>query len=116
MAFGESHTYANGLKVSLSAPVEYVSESGFADTDNAVRFDITITNTSKKPVVVFYAQPDVTDEQGRAAESVFDGHMPKAISGTVAPGATATGSAAYEVPKGVKTLRAEISPDCCSTP
>ncbi|MER6392161.1 DUF4352 domain-containing protein [Streptomyces sp. NPDC001523] len=110
LAFGESHTYANGLKVSLSAPVEYVSKSGFADLDNAVRFDITITNTSKKPVTVFYAQPDVTDERGRAAESVFDGYMPKTISGTVAPGATATGSAAYEVPKGTRTIRAEISP------
>ncbi|MEV6574564.1 DUF4352 domain-containing protein [Streptomyces sp. NPDC051577] len=110
LAFGQSHTYANGLKVSLSAPVEYVSESGFADVDNAVRFDITITNTSKKTVTVFYAQPDVTDEQGRAAESVFDGHMPKTIAGAVAPGATATGSAAYEVPKGARTIRAEISP------
>ncbi|MFD9535685.1 DUF4352 domain-containing protein [Streptomyces sp. NPDC060010] len=110
LAFGESHTYANGLKVSLSAPVEYVSKSGFADLGNAVKFDITITNTSKKPVTVFYAQPDVTDERGRAAESVFDGYMPKAISGTVAPGATATGSAAYEVPKGTRTIRAEISP------
>ncbi|MFF3426311.1 DUF4352 domain-containing protein [Streptomyces sp. NPDC002602] len=109
LAFGESHTYANGLKVSLSTPVEYVSKS-HADIDNAVKFDITITNTSKKPITVIYLQPDVTDERGRSAETVFDGYMPKAISQTVAPGATATGSSAYEVPKGTKTLRAEISP------
>lgn len=108
--FGSTVSYANGLRVSLSTPEKYVTKRKYIEVGNAVRIDIKITNSSDKPVNVIYAVPSVHDAQGHRAKLVFDVDTPKMITGTIQPGATATGTAAYEVPEGTAYVTAEVSP------
>ncbi|MET9607151.1 DUF4190 domain-containing protein [Streptomyces sp. NPDC006512] len=110
LAFGETFTYPNGIKVSLSSPKKYVTSSEYIEVGNAVQVTMTITNTTDKPHEVIYAVPDVTDEKGNEGKLVYDGRMPKDISGTVKPGETATGTIAYEVPAGTRNINAQVSP------
>ncbi|MFF1557069.1 hypothetical protein [Streptomyces sp. NPDC058279] len=108
--FGSTVDYPNGVRVSLSEPKEYVTKSKYIEVGNAVGMDITITNTSDKPIEVIYALPTVRDEHGGRGKLVFDGATPKMVTGTIRPDATATGFAAYEVPEGTKRITAEVSP------
>ncbi|MEV6687727.1 DUF4190 domain-containing protein [Streptomyces sp. NPDC051130] len=108
--FGSTVSYANGLRVSLSTPEKYVTKRTYIEVGNAVRINIKITNSSDKPVRVIDAVPSVHDAQGKRAKLVFDVDTPKMITGTIQPGATATGTAAYEIPEGTTQLTAEVSP------
>ncbi|MDX3539956.1 DUF4190 domain-containing protein, partial [Streptomyces sp. MB09-01] len=116
LPFGETFTYPNGVKVSLSAPTEYKPKGIIARerVKNAIQLTVTITNGSSSPHEVIYAMPNVRDEQGMTAEMVFDsggsgGSVPKMIKGSILPGASASGIVAFEVPEGTKSITADIS-------
>ncbi|MFE6837182.1 hypothetical protein ACFVFI_20405 [Streptomyces sp. NPDC057705] len=116
LPFGETFTYPNGVKVSLSAPTKYEPKGIIARerVKNAIQLTVTITNGSSAPHEVIYAMPNVRDEQGMTADMVFDsggsgGSVPKMIKGSILPGASASGVVAFEVPEGTKSITADIS-------
>ncbi|MFF4265826.1 DUF4352 domain-containing protein [Streptomyces virginiae] len=112
LPFGEKFTYPNGVTVSLSVPTKYKPKDAFARdrVKNAVELTVTITNNSNAPFDVLLSSPNVRDDQGMPAESVFDGNMPKSIRGSLLPGETASGVEAFEVPEGTKSVTADIRP------
>ncbi|MFE2851312.1 DUF4190 domain-containing protein, partial [Streptomyces lavendulae] len=110
VAFGQTVTYPNGIQVTLSAPKRYTTSNKYLPVGNAVEVTFTITNTSKRPHDVVYAMPNLTDDKGAEGKLVFDGRMPKRIQGTIQPGESATGTAAFEVPDGTRSVSAELSP------
>lgn len=110
LAFGRTYTYPNGIKVTLSVPTEYQTPSEYVDIGHAVRLTFTITNDSAQPHQVIYAMPTVRDDKGAEGKTVFDTNMPKWIQGTIRPGESATGSAAFEVPEGTRSISAQLSP------
>ncbi|MFF5803409.1 hypothetical protein [Streptomyces sp. NPDC012746] len=110
LAFGETYTYPNGVKVSLSKPKKYVTKNKYSDLGNAVVLTLTITNGSTEPHNVIYAMPNVRDENGMTAKLAFDGDVPKMIRGDILPGQSASGVAAFEVPEGTERITADISP------
>ncbi|MFD8022889.1 DUF4352 domain-containing protein [Streptomyces lavendulae] len=110
VAFGQTVTYPNGIQVTLSAPKRYTTSNKYLPVGNAVEVTFTITNTSKRPHDVVYAMPNLTDDKGAEGKLVFDGRMPKRIQGTIQPGESATGTAAFEVPEGTRSVSAELSP------
>ncbi len=110
LPFGETYTYPNGIKVSLSAPKKYVTKSKYSKVGNAVEMTLTITNNSTQPHNVIYAMPNVRDDKGMTAKLVFDGDVPKMISGDILPGESASGVVAFEVPEGTTRISADISP------
>ncbi|MFD5415561.1 DUF4190 domain-containing protein [Streptomyces nojiriensis] len=112
LPFGETFTYPNGVKVSLSVPTKYEAQNKYSREriKNAVQLTVTITNGSSAPHEVIYAVPNVRDEQGMAADMVYDsGSVPKMIRGSILPGETASGIVAFEVPEGTKSITADIS-------
>ncbi|MGW3325375.1 DUF4352 domain-containing protein [Streptomyces virginiae] len=112
LPFGESFTYPNGVKVSLSVPTKYEAKDPYFGKkfENAVQITVTITNNSNAPFDVLLASPNVRDDQGMPADSVHDGTMPRTIRGSLLPGETASGVEAFEVPKGTKSITADIRP------
>ncbi|MFI8361419.1 DUF4190 domain-containing protein [Streptomyces sp. NPDC085612] len=117
LPFGETFTYPNGVKVSLSAPTKYEPKGITAREriKNAIQLTVTITNGSKEPHEVIYAMPNVRDDKGMTADMVFDSGgsagstVPKMIRGSILPGETASGIVAFEVPEGTKSITADIS-------
>ncbi|MFD5508589.1 hypothetical protein ACFWIB_12560 [Streptomyces sp. NPDC127051] len=111
LPFGETYTYPNGIKVTLSAPKKYVTKNKYSTVGNAVEFTLTITNDSTETHNVIYAVPNVRDGKGMTAKLAFDGgDVPKMIRGDILPGESASGILAYEVPEGTDHLSADISP------
>ncbi|MEU7507947.1 DUF4352 domain-containing protein, partial [Streptomyces lavendulae] len=110
LPFGQTFTYPNGIQVSLSTPKRYTSSNKYLPVGNAVEVSFTITNTSKRPHDVIYAMPKLADDKGAEGKLVFDGRLPKRIQGTIRPGESATGTAAFEVPEGTRSVSATLSP------
>ncbi|MFE5769173.1 DUF4190 domain-containing protein [Streptomyces sp. NPDC056485] len=111
LAFGETYSYPNGIKVTLSKPKKYVTKNKYSTVGNAVEFTLTITNNSTETHNVIYAVPNVRDDKGMTAKLAFDGgDVPKMIRGDILPGESASGVLAYEVPEGTEHLVADISP------
>ncbi|KOU12920.1 hypothetical protein ADK52_39090, partial [Streptomyces sp. WM6372] len=111
LPFGETYTYPNGIKVTLSKPKKYVTKNKYSTVGNAVEFTLTITNNSTETHNVIYAVPNVRDDKGMTAKLAFDGgDVPKMIRGDILPGESASGILAYEVPEGTDHLSADISP------
>nr|WSW46122.1 DUF4352 domain-containing protein [Streptomyces sp. NBC_01001] len=110
LPFGETYTYPNGIKVTLSTPKKYVTKSRYSQVGNAVEMTLTITNGSSAAHNVIYAMPNVRDEKGMTAKLVFDGDVPKMIKGDILPGESASGVVAFEVPEGTERISADISP------
>ncbi|MFF3651321.1 DUF4190 domain-containing protein [Streptomyces sp. NPDC002181] len=111
LAFGETYSYPNGIKVTLSKPKKYVTKNKYSTVGNAVEFTLTITNNSTETHNVIYAVPNVRDDKGMTAKLAFDGgDVPKMIRGDILPGESASGILAYEVPEGTEHLVADISP------
>ncbi|MER6449513.1 hypothetical protein [Streptomyces venezuelae] len=112
LPFGETFTYSNGIKVSLSVPTAYEPKSKYSREriKNAVQLTVTITNGSTEPHDVIFAVPNVRDDQGMTADIVYDGgQVPKMLSGSVLPGESASGIMAFEVPEGTRSISADIT-------
>ncbi|MFF4011474.1 DUF4352 domain-containing protein [Streptomyces sp. NPDC001717] len=113
LPFGETFTYDNGVKVSLSAPKEYEPKGVLArESKNPIQITVTITNGSAEPYEVLFPMPSVRDEQGETAKVIYDGSagVPKVIRGSIMPGQSASGVVAFDLPDGTKNITADISP------
>ncbi|MFJ7249783.1 DUF4190 domain-containing protein [Kitasatospora sp. NPDC098652] len=103
LGFGQSYTFADGLKVTMAAPAPYVpDETVFPAPKNStiIQVRITVTNTGSKDVsLVGSGLPTVKDANGGLVTALIDGSgRMKFIGNSLAPGAEATGVSAYALP------------------
>ena len=115
LKFGETFTYEDGIKVTVSQPKAHKPDGfavGHAKGNSAFQVTITIVNGSKKAIDVTGALPDAKDAEGADAEMVFDGsNATKPFEGKVLPGKQAKGDYTFSVPAAAAgSLQVEISP------
>ncbi|WP_424216832.1 hypothetical protein ACN20G_32515 (plasmid) [Streptomyces sp. BI20] len=100
LAFGGTHTYPNGVTVTVGAPEPFTPgryESGAAEGERLLRFEVTVTNGSTQsvnPVVL----PAVRDGLGVDTKAYYGASGHKPMPPTLAPGGTATGRHAFLLP------------------
>ncbi|OII65214.1 hypothetical protein BJP40_17720 [Streptomyces sp. CC53] len=112
LAAGATHTYADGLEITVSAPKPFEpSEYALDHTEGNQAYQVTVTveNGSKKDFVA-----DGVLLEGRAgadgvdAPQIYDEGL-DGLSGTVLPGKKATATYAFDAPADAKTLTVEVS-------
>ncbi|MCP3758067.1 DUF4352 domain-containing protein [Streptomyces sp. TBY4] len=114
LAWGKPYTYEDGVQVTVQGAVPYKPSSTAyppeARNANAVKVTVKIVNNSGAALDVSLALPHARDDQGTEAEMAFDGSVPKMFKGSVMAGESMTGTFAFVVPKGTKSLHFEIAP------
>ncbi|MFE4634155.1 DUF4352 domain-containing protein [Streptomyces sp. NPDC056773] len=114
LAWGKPYTYEDGVQVTVQSAVPYKPSSTAYPTEarnaNAVKVTVKIVNNSGAALDVSLALPHARDDQGTEAEMAFDGSVPKMFKGSVMAGESMTGTFAFVVPKGTKSLHFEIAP------
>lgn len=116
LEFGATHTYDDGVKVTVSKPAPYSPDafaSGHKAGNVAVQFTITIVNGGKKTLDVTTALPTLRDANGTDVEMVFDGsNGTKPFSGKVLAGKQARSTFAFSVPAdAAKEVQLQIGPE-----
>ncbi|GAA2804679.1 DUF4190 domain-containing protein [Streptomyces showdoensis] len=115
LKFGETFTYEDGIKVTVSKPRAHKPDefaAGFTKGNKAFQVTVTIVNGSKEAVDITAALPNASDANGAAAEMVFDGsYATKPFEGKVLPGKQAKADFTFGVkPDAAGELQVEISP------
>ncbi|MCJ0867974.1 DUF4352 domain-containing protein [Streptomyces sp. AP-93] len=114
LAWGKPYTYEDGVQVTVQRAVPYEPSSTAyppeARNGNAVKVTVKIVNKTETALDVSLALPHARDDQGTEAEMAFDGSVPKMFNGSVMAGESMTGTFAFVVPEGTKSLHFEISP------
>ncbi|MFD7341200.1 DUF4352 domain-containing protein [Streptomyces violascens] len=99
--FGESHTYDDGVKITVAAPTEYTPGKrvlGLEKGDRAFRVNITITNGSNDTLNLDFAQPHAKDANGEDIYDILDTKAErKPFRGRLGPGEQAEGQYAFPV-------------------
>ncbi|MEU3714042.1 hypothetical protein [Streptomyces catenulae] len=116
LAFGETYTFSDGLKVTVGKPVPFTPDefaNGHAEGNKAIEVTVTVVNTGEKRVRIKTGLPDVSDADGASAELVIDGSgRQKVLDGYVLPGRTMVGAYAFSLPpKAAGRAEVEFSPD-----
>ncbi|MDQ8701355.1 DUF4190 domain-containing protein [Streptomyces sp. LHD-70] len=116
LKFGATHTYDDGVKVTVSKPKAYSPDefaAGHKAGNVAVQFTITIVNGGKKTMDVTTALPTLRDAKGADVEMVFDGsNATKPFNGKVLAGKQAQGSFAFSLPAdATKEVQLEVGPE-----
>ncbi|MFM9367525.1 DUF4190 domain-containing protein [Streptomyces sp. Da 82-17] len=116
LKFGATHTYDDGVKVTVSKPKPYSPDefaAGHKDGNVAVQFTITIVNGGKKTMDVTTALPTLRDAKGADVEMVFDGsNGTKPFNGKLLAGKQAQGNFAFSVPAdATKEVQLEVGPE-----
>ncbi|MFG3035682.1 DUF4190 domain-containing protein [Streptomyces sp. NPDC048330] len=115
LAFGRTHMYPDGVKVTVSVPAPYRPDgfaAGYEKGDTALRVTITIVNGSDRPLDVTTALPDARDAEGAQASTIFDGSGgTEMFRGTVLPGKQAKAGYAFSLPADAdEELQLELAP------
>ncbi|MEU8680321.1 DUF4190 domain-containing protein [Streptomyces sp. NPDC048611] len=121
LSFGESYTFENGLKVTVTTPKPYTPDDfvlGHAKGNKAVQVTVKVVNTGAERVKVDTGLPEVSDADGASAELVIDGSgRQKVITGYVLPGREAVGKYAFSLPPdAADRVEVEFSPDAMEWP
>ncbi|MFD7334939.1 DUF4352 domain-containing protein [Streptomyces violascens] len=99
--FGESHTYDDGVTITVAAPTEYTPGKrviGLEKGDRAFRVNITITNGSTDALNLDFAQPHAKDANGTDIYDILDTKAErKPFRGQLGPGEQAQGQYAFPV-------------------
>ncbi|MEW1695986.1 DUF4190 domain-containing protein [Streptomyces sp. NPDC091278] len=116
LAFGKTHTYDDGVKVTVSAPRHYRPDAfaaGYEKGQTAVQFTITIVNGGDRALNVASALPTAKDAKGTEAGAIFDGsRATEMFRGTVLPGKRATSDFTFALPAGAdKEIQVELEPE-----
>lgn len=116
LEFGETYTYENGLKITVSKPQPYVPDDyvlGHAKGNKAVQVIVTAVNDGTAKVDFKTGLPNVSDADGADAELLIDGSgRQKVLTGNLLPGKRAVGKYAYSLPPGAADrMQVEFSPD-----
>ncbi|MFJ5830126.1 hypothetical protein [Streptomyces sp. NPDC093089] len=115
LAFGRTHTYEDGVKVTVSVPKRYRPDgfaAGYEKGDTALRVTITIVNGSGEALDVTTALPDARDAEGARASTIFDGsRATEMFRGTVLPGKQVKAGYAFALPAHADgELQIELAP------
>ncbi|MFD7320942.1 DUF4190 domain-containing protein [Streptomyces sp. NPDC059875] len=115
LAFGRSHTYPDGVEITVSKPRSYQPDQfavRHAKGNKAFQVTITIVNGSKTPLDLSTALPDASDAEGSPADTVFDGSdATEPFRGTVLPGKQAKSTYAFSMPAGAaREMQLEMAP------
>ncbi|MFE4862809.1 DUF4190 domain-containing protein [Streptomyces sp. NPDC056670] len=113
--YGESHTYDDGVTVTVAAPTEYTPGKralGLEKGDRAFLVHITVTNHSSEPVDANFLQPRVKDANGAGVDFLLDTKAGmKLLQGELAPGDTAEGQYAFPVsPAAARNFQVSLHP------
>ncbi|MEV6331702.1 DUF4190 domain-containing protein [Streptomyces sp. NPDC051909] len=115
LKFGDTFTYEDGIKVTVSKPRAHTPDgfaAGHAKGNKAFQVTITIVNGSGKTLDVTTALPDAKDAEGATADMVFDGsYASKPFEGKVLPGKQAKADYTFSLPSAAAgELQVELSP------
>ncbi|WP_367825124.1 DUF4190 domain-containing protein [Streptomyces sp. LMG1-1-1.1] len=115
LAFGRTHTYEDGVEVTVSVPKPYRPDgfaAGYEKGDTALRVTITIVNGGDEALDVTTALPDARDAQGARASTIFDGSgATEMFRGTVLPGKQVKAGYAFALPSDADgELQIELAP------
>ncbi|WP_053723931.1 DUF4190 domain-containing protein [Streptomyces sp. WM6378] len=112
--FGATHTYPDGVQVTVSRPAPYApdaSASGHRKGNRAIRFTVTIVNDSDASIDVTSAVPTARGSDGIEVEAIYDDeHATSMFAGALEPGGRARGEFAFSMPPGSKTVDFQIGP------
>ncbi|WP_255306131.1 DUF4190 domain-containing protein [Streptomyces sp. Wb2n-11] len=116
LAFGETYTYENGLKVTVSGPRPFVPDEfafGHPKGNKAVEVTVTVVNGGSEKTDLKTGLPRVGDADGADAELLIDGSgRQKVLTGMLLPGKRAVGKYAFSLPAGAADrIRVTFSPD-----
>ncbi|WP_414504506.1 DUF4190 domain-containing protein [Streptomyces sp. NEAU-L66] len=116
LSFGESYTFEDGLKVTVTKPEPFTPDDyvlGHAKGNKAVQVTVKVVNTGTERVKVDTGLPEVSDANGASTELVIDGSgRQKVITGYVLPGKEAVGKYAFSLPRdAADRIEVEFSPD-----
>ncbi|AWN31175.1 DUF4190 domain-containing protein [Streptomyces sp. NEAU-S7GS2] len=116
LSFGESYTFEDGLKVTVTKPEPFTPDDyvlGHAKGNKAVQVTVKVVNTGTERVKVDTGLPEVSDANGASTELVIDGSgRQKVITGYVLPGKEAVGKYAFSLPPdAADRIEVEFSPD-----
>ncbi|WP_327356556.1 DUF4190 domain-containing protein [Streptomyces sp. NBC_01304] len=116
LKFGGTHTYDDGVKVTVAKPKPYTPDefaAGHEKGNVAIQVTITIKNGSKKTLDINTALPTLRDGKGSDAEMVFDGsNGTKPFNGKLLPGKQAVSQFAFSLPaNATKDLQLEVGPE-----
>ncbi|WP_328307822.1 DUF4352 domain-containing protein [Streptomyces sp. NBC_00442] len=115
--FGESHTYEDGVTVTVLRPSEFTLTGSYVPPglhkgDRTFHLDLTIVNDSDDSLNLDFAQPHVKDAAGNEVNALFyskAGYTP--FGGSLAPGERATAQYSYPVsPDAAARLQVEVHP------
>ncbi|MFD5327647.1 DUF4190 domain-containing protein [Streptomyces sp. NPDC127092] len=115
LKFGDTFTYEDGIKVTVSKPRAYQPD-GFAVShkkgNKAFQVTVTVVNGGKQPLDAAVVLPEATDANGAAAEMVFDGSLASApFSGKILPGKQAKSDFTFSLPADAAgEMQVEMSP------
>ncbi|MEU8781062.1 DUF4190 domain-containing protein [Streptomyces sp. NPDC048637] len=116
LSFGESYTFENGLKVTVTKPEPFTPDDyvlGHAKGNKAIQVTVKVVNTGTERVKVDTGLPEVSDADGASTELVIDGSgRQKVVTGYVLPGKEAVGKYAFSLPPdAADRIEVEFSPD-----
>ncbi|MER7519021.1 DUF4352 domain-containing protein [Streptomyces sp. NPDC126499] len=114
LAAGETTSYDDGLKVTVSAAKPYTpgeSAVGHTEGNKAYQVTITLENTGKKAFDAALALPEVrAGKDGVTAEQIIDDKVSAGFQGSVLPGKKATATFAFDAPADARNLTVELAP------
>ncbi|MFE3069858.1 DUF4190 domain-containing protein [Streptomyces sp. NPDC059247] len=116
LALGKTHTYDDGVKVTVSAPRHYRPDAfaaGYEKGQTAVQVTVTIVNGGDRTLDVTTALPVAKDAKGAEAGAIFDGsRATEMFRGKVLPGKRATSDFAFALPAGAdQEIQVELEPE-----
>ncbi|MGW2019113.1 DUF4190 domain-containing protein [Streptomyces sp. NPDC001927] len=115
LKFGQTFTYEDGIKVTVSKPRAYQPDqfaAGHTKGNKAFQVTVTIVNGSKETLDVTGALVDASDAEGAQADAIFDGSDATTMfRGNVLPGKQAKGDFAFSLPAAAAgEMQIELAP------
>ncbi|GAA3370832.1 hypothetical protein GCM10020367_19040 [Streptomyces sannanensis] len=116
LKLGDTYTYKDGVKVTVSKPSAYEPDEfavGHKKGNKAVQLTITIVNGSNEQIDITTALPDVRDANGAEAEQVFDGsNATTMFNGKLLPGKQAVAKFIWSLPADAATsMELQMEPE-----
>jgi hypothetical protein len=103
-SFGDTFTYADGLKATVNRPVIFTpsdTAAGATPGDTAIKFTVALTNGTGKTFDTSGAIVRVTlGSAGTQAGTIIDDGIQGSFSGSIVPGSSQTVTFGFDIPKG----------------
>ncbi|MFC8129858.1 DUF4190 domain-containing protein [Streptomyces sp. NPDC057302] len=114
LGFGDTFAYDDGVKVTVARPTSYQPgevAAGHEPGNKAFEVKVTVVNDSDQKIDLDLSTVHFKDADGAEADQVYDGDLPKQLSGTLLPGKQALATYAVSLPAGAaRALEVQIEP------